>query len=134
MKKNLWIGLMIGLTIIDQISKFAFKYFWPEYVVYNDGVAFSIDLPLLLPIIISFVCLFYIFYERKAGNIKPDWTLAVFAAGILGNLIDRLAFGEVVDFIHVGSWPVFNFADVYLTSIAIYFIYIFLKLPNKTKH
>jgi signal peptidase II len=134
MKKNLWISLIVGLTALDQAFKFGFKIFFPDYVVFNDGVAFSLDVPLLIPIVISFICLGYIFYEKKAGNIQPDWTLAVFAAGIFGNLIDRLAFGKVVDFIHVGSWPVFNFADVYLTSIAIYFIYIFLKLPNKTKH
>jgi signal peptidase II len=134
MKKNLWVSLIIGLTALDQATKVIFKTFWPDYVVFNDGVAFSLDMPILLPIIISFVCLGYIFYEKKSGNIEPDWTLAVFAAGILGNLIDRLLFGEVVDFIHIGSWPVFNLADVYLTSIAIYFIYIFLKLPNKTKH
>lgn len=134
MKKNLWIGLIVGLTAIDQAFKFGFKAFFPEYVIFNDGVAFSIDLPLLIPIIISFLCLGYIWYEKENGDIEPDWTLAVFAAGILGNLIDRIAFGKVVDFIHVGAWPVFNIADVYLTTIAIYFIYIFLKLPNKTKH
>lgn len=134
MKKNLWVSLIIGLTALDQATKVIFKTLWPEYVVFNDGVAFSLDIPIILPIVISFICLGYIYFEKKSGNIQPDWTLAVFAAGILGNLIDRLLFGEVVDFIHVGSWPVFNLADVYLTSIAIYFIYIFLKLPNKTKH
>jgi signal peptidase II len=134
MKKNLWLLLILGLTALDQVSKTIFRVFFPDYVVFNDGVAFSLDMPIILPIVISFVCLGYIYYEKEEGNIKPDWTLAVFAAGILGNLVDRILFREVVDFIHVGAWPVFNFADVYLTTTAIYFIYLFLKLPNSTKH
>ena len=36
-------------------------------------------------------------------------------AGILGNGLDRLRMGFVVDFLNVSLLPVFNFADVYLT-------------------
>lgn len=134
MRKNLWILLGIGLTIIDQASKSIFKIFFPELVVFNEGIAFSIKMPLIIPIVLSFVCLGYVWYEKKEGNIQPDWTLSVFAAGVMGNMIDRILFGKVTDFIHVGSWPVFNLADVYLTTTAIYFIYLFLKLPKQTKH
>jgi signal peptidase II len=38
--------------------------------------------------------------------------LASIMAGAIGNLIDRVARGYVVDFIHVSFWPVFNVADV----------------------
>ena len=134
MKKNLWILLGVGLTLADQISKLIFKNFLPEYVVFNEGIAFSIKMPIIVPIVLSIACLIYVWYEKESGNIQPDWTLSVFAAGVLGNMIDRIAFGKVTDFIHIGSWPVFNLADVYLTSMAVYFIYLFLKLPNQTKH
>ena len=45
---------------------------------------------------------------RRAG-------LLLVLAGALGNYIDRLARGYVVDFIHVTHWPVFNVADVLIT-------------------
>jgi signal peptidase II len=41
--------------------------------------------------------------------------LVLVLAGGLGNYIDRLARGYVVDFIHVSYWPVFNVADVLIT-------------------
>ncbi len=37
--------------------------------------------------------------------------LGLLLGGAVGNLIDRIRFGEVVDFIDVGAWPVFNLAD-----------------------
>lgn len=38
--------------------------------------------------------------------------LGLVAGGTVGNVVDRLRFGEVVDFIDLGVWPVFNVADV----------------------
>jgi signal peptidase II len=44
------------------------------------------------------------------------WVAAgLLAGGALGNLIDRLAAGEVTDYIAVGSWPPFNVADIAIT-------------------
>jgi signal peptidase II len=37
---------------------------------------------------------------------------ALATAGALGNVIDRIARGYVIDFIHVRAWPIFNVADV----------------------
>ncbi|MDP6685973.1 MAG: signal peptidase II [Candidatus Omnitrophota bacterium] len=42
-------------------------------------------------------------------------SLTMIASGAMGNLIDRLRFGYVVDFIDVRVWPVFNFADTFIT-------------------
>jgi signal peptidase II len=42
--------------------------------------------------------------------------LALVLAGALGNYVDRLARGYVVDFIHVTHWPVFNVADILITA------------------
>lgn len=38
--------------------------------------------------------------------------LALALGGAAGNLVDRLRYGAVIDFIALGWWPVFNFADV----------------------
>jgi len=42
--------------------------------------------------------------------------LALISAGALGNYLDRLGRGYVVDFIHVTHWPVFNVADAYVVA------------------
>ncbi|MFL5306082.1 MAG: signal peptidase II [Polyangia bacterium] len=45
--------------------------------------------------------------------------LLLVTAGAIGNYIDRLARGYVVDFVYLHHWPVFNVADVYVTIGAI---------------
>lgn len=54
------------------------------------------------------------------------WALALILSGAVGNLIDRIRFGEVVDFldVHVGSyhWPAFNVADSAITIGAVILI------------
>ncbi|MBX3204718.1 MAG: signal peptidase II [Labilithrix sp.] len=51
--------------------------------------------------------------ERGGGSERMTHAgLALVASGALGNLVDRIARGYVVDFIHVKGWPVFNVADI----------------------
>ena len=45
--------------------------------------------------------------------------LLLVTAGAIGNYIDRLARGYVVDFVYLHHWPVFNVADIYVTAGAI---------------
>ena len=45
--------------------------------------------------------------------------LTAILAGALGNCVDRLFRGYVVDFVHVHHWPVFNVADAYVTAGAV---------------
>jgi len=52
--------------------------------------------------------------RRRAAPWTEQLGYAFLVAGALGNLIDRLVRGYVVDFVHLRSWPVFNFADVFL--------------------
>ena len=50
--------------------------------------------------------------------------LALILGGALGNLVDRIARGYVVDFIHVKGWPIFNVADMCITAAAIMIMYL----------
>lgn len=52
--------------------------------------------------------------RRVVGAVRVALVLAL--AGALGNYLDRLFRGYVVDFIHVPYWPVFNLADAYLVA------------------
>lgn len=73
------------------------------------GSAFSI-----LNLIVAAVIVFY--YPRVP---RQEWPLKVAMgmqlAGAIGNLIDRLTLGHVVDFISVGTFPVWNIADASIT-------------------
>jgi signal peptidase II len=135
--------LAIGGTIIflDQVTKLLVLHFLPLHSameiipgffnlvhVRNTGAAFSIfagatsvwrqGLFVGLTILVVIILLF------AYGKLRPDdrWTRTAYAlitGGALGNLIDRLRLGEVVDFLdcYVGAyhWPAFNVADSAIT-------------------
>jgi signal peptidase II len=75
---------------------------------------------------------------RQAGieKLPVVFSLALILAGAVGNLIDRLRFGEVVDFldVYIGTthWPAFNVADASIsTGAAILVIALFVKKEEK---
>lgn len=88
----------------------------------NDGIAFGIGLPMSFQIFGSLVILYllyrvgsdYIFKEEKPSILK-HYLLGAVIGGGLGNLIDRLLYGHVVDFIVLRPFPVFNVADIGIT-------------------
>lgn len=99
-------------------------------LVHNDGIVFGFDLPLALIYLLTVAILAfgtYLVIENKLWRDK--WHLAGLAlllAGALGNLIDRIRFGYVIDFIKVYWWPTFNLADVWIVLAVIVFSWEFL--------
>ncbi len=90
----------------------------------NRGVAFSlfadsqIDIRWILSAVSLVAALFVFSYFRRApvDRSRLNVSLALLMAGIVGNMIDRVRLGEVVDFIELHwrdlySWPTFNVAD-----------------------
>jgi signal peptidase II len=53
---------------------------------------------------------------RRQASRATRAALLLIAAGALGNGLDRMFRGYVVDFLHLHHWPVFNLADVYITA------------------
>ena len=125
------------LVFADQISKILIRinmslyesipvitnFFNLTYVT-NDGMAFGINFPFGIYIFstISFiftVFLFWYLWTIKENGIVIRTGVALIIAGAVGNLIDRIFLGSVVDFLDfmIGSyhWYVFNFADSYVT-------------------
>lgn len=84
----------------------------------NTGIAWSIPIPHAILIPLNLILLFlipYIVYKNIDLRHKiAKIILALFIAGAAGNIFDRLVYGYVRDFISVGLWPIFNFADSYL--------------------
>lgn len=87
--------------------------------VHNYGAAFGIlsgQMTLLVVLSVIVIVLIVVFYRRLLafGPLVP-WGMTLALSGALGNLIDRVFRGYVVDFIDVKVWPVFNIADVAVT-------------------
>jgi signal peptidase II len=73
--------------------------------------------------------------KRHAGQRLFCWALALVLGGAIGNLIDRIAYGHVVDFLdfHVAGWhwPAFNVADSAICIGAAMFIIDELRRVNR---
>jgi signal peptidase II len=105
---------------IDIIRGF-FKLSYTE----NPGIAFGMlnngNVKWLLVAVSMAAIMVVVYYMRRtpATNSLLLWSLALLAAGICGNLIDRIRLGRVIDFILLYykdyQWPVFNIADTAIT-------------------
>lgn len=92
--------------------------------VHNRGAAFGIlknQVPMFIFAAAVAVTLIYLNLKRnkQKGPSLYSFSLTLILAGALGNLVDRLAFGYVIDFIDLRVWPVFNVADSAITVGAV---------------
>ena len=84
-------------------------------LVLNDGVAFGLlkdKADIFIPVSLGAMA-FIILYIRRSVFINAATTLALglILGGSAGNLMDRIRFGYVIDFLDFRIWPVFNIAD-----------------------
>jgi len=91
-------------------------------LVQNRGAAFGVlknQLPVF--IITALVAIFLIISALKNKRYKAIYAfaLALILSGAIGNLIDRVFLGYVVDFLDFRVWPVFNIADSAITIGAV---------------
>lgn len=120
MTRVFWIVLLV---LIDQVTK-VFARLLSEQIqiipsvlsfhfVKNTGAAFGIFPGLnILFVILSVLALWLLIMYRHLFSTpleKKAWALII--AGVFGNLLDRLFFGYVTDFITFPFWPSFNIAD-----------------------
>jgi len=125
------------LVLADQVSKTivvrtmslyesvpVIENFFHFTYITNDGMAFGIDFPFgyfifsLISVLLT-IFLFWYLWTARNDSLVIRLGLAMIIAGAVGNLIDRLVLGEVIDFLDfmVGNfhWYVFNLADSYVT-------------------
>lgn len=110
--------------------------------VYNHGAAFSLFSGYgWVLVILALGALFAIFYWRRALELERtgvQWAFGLLTGGIVGNVIDRLAYGHVVDFVDVtlpfyGRWPAFNVADSGIcVGVGLYLLYSFRQPVGKS--
>jgi len=141
------------LVLADQISKTIVRntmslyesipvipeFFHLTYVT-NDGMAFGINFPFGIYVfsaisIIFTGFLFWYLWSIKDDEIVVRTGVALILAGAIGNLIDRIFLGEVVDFLDfmIGDfhWYVFNLADSCVTVGLVFVLYDSLILNRK---
>src|ERR1700756_4634491 len=140
-----WLGVALIGILFDQLTKMCiakgFAYgeshalapFFNLILVYNRGAAFSFlamaggwqrwaftALGVVAALVIGYLL-------KRHGAQKMFCTaLSLILGGALGNVIDRLAYGHVIDFLdfHVGGWdwPAFNLADSAITIGGVLFL------------
>jgi signal peptidase II len=144
MKKYIFTG--IGLIAIDQITKQGAEYFLAQqsipitdwfrfFLTYNEGIAFSLPFPriFLIGLTIGFVIFFIKSFWRTFNNVYQRWSGTLIVAGAIGNLIDRILFGSVIDFLSFWSFPVFNVADI-LISVGVFGLILLEVFPLGHNH
>ena len=84
-------------------------------VLHNTGVAFGLlaHLSPVTTVVLALTLLGVVFYNRSAWPVAVagPWGLGLMLGGALGNMIERLRFGYVLDYLDFYVWPVFNVAD-----------------------
>jgi len=97
---------------IDIISNFNLTMVW------NQGVSFGMfqnDNPWPLTIVALIISIVFAFWLAKSKNWIETISLSMIIGGALGNVIDRMHYGAVADFLdfYIGNWhyPAFNLAD-----------------------
>jgi signal peptidase II len=141
-----WLGVALIIVLLDQLTKITLarllEYgqsetitsFFNLVMVYNKGAAFSFlaDQPgwqryFFASISAAASLLIIWMLRRHAAQRLFCWALALILGGAIGNLIDRIAYGHVIDFldVHLGGWhwPAFNVADSAITVGALLFIF-----------
>lgn len=138
--------IALGVVILDQLSKWAIKTymvvgqsvplvkgFLSLTYVRNQGAAFGmLQGKTFFLLLCSTIVLAAVIIMNWRRILPPAWQMltGLVAGGAAGNLIDRLGWGYVVDFLDLGWWPVFNVADSALCC-AVVFILV-LSLRDKT--
>ncbi len=140
-----WLFCAAGIVLVDQITKLAilrrfsegervnFTSFFDLTLAYNPGAAFSFLANAggwqrwfftALALIVSGVIVFWL---RKETRTLPALGLTLVLGGAIGNVIDRIWLGKVIDFLLVywKDWyyPAFNVADSAITCGAIVLIF-----------
>ncbi|SFC27711.1 signal peptidase II [Massilia yuzhufengensis] len=151
-----WFGIALLVILFDQVTKLTVErsFFYGEtrpitgffnlIKVYNPGAAFSFlgdagGWQRYFFTGIAIVAVGFILYlmKKHASQRLFCFALALIMGGAIGNVIDRLAYGHVIDFLDfywkgVGHFPAFNIADIGISVGAVLFIVDELRRVNKS--
>lgn len=108
---------LLGLVLLDQVIKYAT---WSlGWVTINKGIAFGLfpsetSLTVILVVLVFTSLLMKLKLAKNSYKINQAAMLMV--AGGLSNMLDRVFYGGVIDYLHLPFVPSFNLADLAITS------------------
>ncbi len=121
-----FISFILDLILLDQVSKYVVRFyletpisitsFFKIIFVENTGVAFSFPIPEQIIFLLAFGVSCYLFsflWKRKVSLISYVSYILIFS-GAVGNVLDRIFYGSVTDFLSFWNFAVFNFADIFI--------------------
>lgn len=148
MQKNIFYIVLITWLMLDALTKYLALFYLKNPIsligdfislklLFNPWIAFGIPLyPLFLKLLTIFLILWIFYYyfteERKKNSKLIDISFWLVLAGAVGNGIERVFRGEVIDFISVQYFSIFNLADTFITIWAILFIYALYKTRHNS--
>lgn len=107
------------------------------HFIWNRGVSFSafnFMMPIILSVLTGGIIVWLAYYLFKKSSVYERLPLAFIIGGAIGNLVDRIRFGAVADFIqwHIGGlWTfpaIFNVGDMFITfGVILYIINLFIQ-------
>ncbi len=143
-----WLGLSVGIVLIDQLTKWLVVDALTLYQripilpvfdlvrLHNTGAAFSFLsdasgwqnwLFTGIAFVVSVVIVWWLLTLPREGRRVLGLGLALILGGAIGNLIDRLLYGYVIDFLLLyyqdWSYPAFNVADSAITCGVVFILY-----------
>ena len=152
-----WLAVAAVIVLADQLTKLwivsllrmgeaiRLNSFFNLVLAYNKGAAFSFlasaagwQRYFFTAISLGAVVFILYFMRRHAGQRLFCFAFALILGGAIGNLIDRILYGQVTDFLdfHIGAWhwPAFNIADSAITIGAILFVLDEFRRVNRNKN
>jgi signal peptidase II len=149
--RDMWFFLVAGVVVgLDQLSKYLVRanmvlgqsipehgFFRFTYGTNTGGVfGFFSNQTFLITVAAVIAVVVIILYSRHkmAQSMLVKVSLGMILGGSIGNLIDRIRFGAVTDFIDIGAWPVFNLADSAIdVGVVFLIIYILFKMRKDSR-
>lgn len=143
-----WLFGFLILTIDQTIKYLLVSYlnfgesikgiFFDVTLVKNTGTAFGLfqnqNIFFIILSIIAIIIISIIFFKFRKDYFLFQFCLTLILSGALSNLVDRLKFGYVIDYIDFRFWPVFNIADSAITiGTTILLITVLMNKKNKEK-
>jgi signal peptidase II len=158
LKKSVFFAVSALIVVSDRISKDFFEDFLSgvegnsvkalgdEFarftLAYNEGIAFSIRLGgryfLSAVSFIASLVIIYVIIKTDIRKRVEIWGLSFILGGAVGNMIDRVRTGRVIDFIDcdfpdfiMQRWPIFNIADSFVTTGMVFLVVHYMFLEKK---